>query len=91
MLPRATQSLGTARNYGRAWLHSVSGMAAGTPELQTMHDQGHGLGRVGQRQADATAVLQAGKTIDSFFDLLAGRNTYTINGVSLPLQARACS
>ena len=34
---------------------------------------------------------QAGKTIDSFFDLLAGRDTYPINGLSLPLQARACS
>ena len=34
------------------------------------------------------AALQAQTSVDSFFDLLAGRTNYTINGISLPLQAR---
>jgi len=33
-------------------------------------------------------ALQAQTSVDSFFDLLAGRTNYTINGISLPLQAR---
>jgi hypothetical protein len=34
------------------------------------------------------AALQAQTSVDSFFDLLAGRTNYTINDISLPLQAR---
>jgi len=34
------------------------------------------------------SALQAQTSVDSFFDLLAGRTNYTINGLALPLQAR---
>ena len=32
--------------------------------------------------------LQANKSVDSFFDLLVGRTSYNINGITVPLQAR---
>ena len=32
--------------------------------------------------------LQANKSVDSFFDLLVGRISYNINGITVPLQAR---
>ena len=32
--------------------------------------------------------LQANKSVDSFFDLLVGRTSYNINGITIPLQAR---
>lgn len=37
---------------------------------------------------DFVPHLQANKSVDSFFDLLVGRTSYNINGITVPLQAR---